>query len=295
MKFNLIIDSNLELIETPVWDKRLSCLYWTDLFSGDVHEFTPADKKDKAYPTGKMIGAAIPTSDPNVILCSLENGLHLLNKESGKITFLVNPEPGRDENRFNDTRVDAAGRVLMSSVSKKYGTPDYKQDMHGGFYMIDTDGSVKIIEKEINQYNAIVWNKDNTKMFVVDTYNECLMVYPYDLAKGPTGVGSVAIRFGELGMPDGMSIDSEDNLYVCHWTKQVSVWSPEYQRIKTIALPIEYACCTGFGGDDMKDLYLATSKYCYSEEQLKANPGAGGMFVARNDIAGKADNFYIIR
>ena len=60
MKFNLVINSNIELAETPVWDDRLQKLYWTDLFSGDVHLFDPATGEDKFWKTNKIIGSAIP-------------------------------------------------------------------------------------------------------------------------------------------------------------------------------------------------------------------------------------------
>lgn len=294
MNFELVVNSDLELIETPVWDYRKKGIYWTDLFSGDVHFFEPQSGADKVWKTGKMIGSAIPTTDENRILCALEDGLYLLNLESSRMEFLVNPEPGRDENRFNDTRVDAKGRVYMSSVSKKYGTPDYTPDMTGGFYMVDTDGSVHVIEESINQYNAIVWNHDNTRMFVVDTWGECLRMYPYDLQQGITGPSEIVIRFDEQGMPDGMSIDAEDNLYICHWTKQISVWNKNFTLIQNLAIPVEYACCTGFGGDDLQDVYLATSKYCYGEEELKKNIGAGGLFRARSTKKGTMDHYYPI-
>lgn len=292
MNFELVLNSNMELIETPIWDWRKGGVYWTDLFSGDVHFYNPAEHTDQSWHTGKMIGAAIPTSDENVVFCALEDGLYTLDIRTSELSLIVNPEPGRDENRLNDTRIDAIGRIFTSSVSKKYGTDDYTPDMMGGFYMIDTDKSVHVIEPEINQYNAIVWNHDNTKMFVVDTYHENLRMYPYDIEKGVAGEAQIVLDFAEYGMPDGMCIDAEDNLYICHWTGKISVWDKEYHLLEVIQSPVEFACCTGFGGNDMSDLYLATSKFCYGEEELKKNPGAGGLFCAKTDRAGAGDHYY---
>lgn len=294
MKFELVVNSNLELIETPVWDGRKKGIYWTDLFSGDVHFYDPVTGQDRRWKTGRMIGAAIPTTDENRLLCALEDGIHLLNLQDSSLTLLADPEPGREENRLNDTRVDARGRIYTSSVSKKYGTGDYKPDMTGGFYMVDTDGTVHTIEKTINQYNGIVWNRDNSAMYVVDTYHECLLAYPYDLDRGITGPSRIVIRFEEQGMPDGMSIDDNGCLYICHWTGQISVWGPDYRLLETIQIPVEYACCTGFGGEGLTDLYLATSRYCYDEACLKKNPGAGGLFKAETTNKGTLDHYYPI-
>lgn len=293
MDFKLVIDSNIELAETPIWDERVKKLYWTDLFSGDVHQFDPITKESKLWKTKELIGSAVPTNDPDKIMCVVEDGLHVLNLVTGDLEFVVDPEPGNDKNRYNDSRCDAKGRVFISSVAKTYGTDDYTPDQLGAFYMVDTDKSVKKIVDNINQYNAMVWNKDNTKMYVVDTYNETLLEFDYDLEQGPISEPRVVISFKDKeGMPDGLSIDTEGNFYVCHWSKKISVWNENFEPVKTIEFPVEYVCCGGFAGEDMKDFYVATSKYFYDDEQLKANPGAGGTFVARSEVAGRKDYFY---
>lgn len=290
--FSLALDAGVELAETPIWDQRIAKWYWTDLFKGDVHRFDPASGAREVFPTGKLIGAALLTTDVNRLLLSLEDGLHLLDLQNGGLAFLTDPENGNPANRYNDTRVDSRGRVFMSSVSKLYGTPAYTPDQKGGFYMVDTDGSVRVIEPEINQFNAMVWNGNDTRMFVVDTFNQTLLAYAYDIGKGPIGPAETVLRFDDLGMPDGISIDVEDTLYICHWTGTISVWDKNLQPLCRIPFPVEYACCGGFGGPDMRDFLVASSKYCYSPAQLAQNPGAGGLFLARSAIQGRGDHLY---
>lgn len=294
MKFELAIDSAIALAETPIWDDRIGKLYWTDLFSGDVHQFDPATKEDKKWATGQLIGSAVPCEDQNKMLCVLETGAHLLDMTTGKLELLCDPEGGNDKNRYNDSRVDAAGRLFMSSVAKTYGSDAYTPDQLGGFYMLDTDHkTVVTLVDGINQYNAIVWNKNNTKMFVVDTYNETLLAYDYDLARGPVGDAKVVINFkGAQGMPDGMSIDEGDNLYICHWSGQISVWDKDMELVENIAFPVEQVCCGGFGGADLQDFYVATARHGYGDKEIAANPGCGGTFVARSAIKGRMDYFF---
>ena len=292
MEFKLVIDANVELAETPVWDARVKRLYWTDLFSGDVHRFDPATGSEEVYKTNALIGSAIPCADVDKLMVAIESGIYVYDMPAGSMTLIADPNNGNTLNRYNDTRVDARGRIFASTVARLYGTADYTPDMLGDFYMIDTDGSVKTVVAGINQFNAIVWNRDNTKMFVVDTYNQTLLVFDYDIEKGPVSEPRVAIDFKEQGMPDGMSIDVQDNIYVCHWTGIISVWDADCKLKETVKFPVEYACCTGFGGDDMKELYAASSKYCYGADELKKNIGAGGVFVARAETAGAPEHFY---
>ena len=294
MKFELVIDSGCGIAETPIWDDRSQTLLWNDLFTGDVYEFNPATKEQKMWKTNALIGSCIPCDDPNKIFVMIETGAYLLDKTTGELEFLVDPENGNEKNRYNDTRIDAKGRIFTSSVAKTYGTDDYTPDQLGAFYMIDTDHkTVKLVKDGINQYNCIVWNKDNTKMFVVDTYNETLLCWNYDLETGPVGEPEIVINFkGAQGMPDGVSIDEEDNLYVCHWSQQISVWNKDFELVKTIDFPVPQIACGGFGGADLKDFYVASAAYQYTEEDKKNNPGAGGTFVAKNDIKGRMDYFF---
>ena len=160
--------------------------------------------------------------------------------------------------------------------------------------MVDTDHkTVTTVVDGINQYNAIVWNKDNTKMLVADTYNETIVAFDYDLAKGPTSGPKVVVSFkGAQGMPDGLSMDEDDNLYVCHWSRQISVWDKNFELVENIAFPVDQVCCTGFGGKDLTDLYVATAHYGYKPQDFDNNPGAGGTFVAHTGIKGRMDHFF---
>ncbi|MEA4854257.1 MAG: SMP-30/gluconolactonase/LRE family protein [Christensenella sp.] len=294
MKFNLCVDARLCLSETPIWDDRLRQLYWTDTLGGIVHRYDPATGDDTSWKTGQPVGSAIPCSDPNFMLCALEDGLYLLNLSSGALTFVSNPET-RPGFRYNDTRVDAAGRIFTSSVSTLYGSPEYREEITGKFYMIDTDGSISVIAPAVNQYNGIVWNRDNTKMFVVDTYFQKLLVFPFSLSTVPSASEAISIDVSPFGMPDGISINEEDELFLCHWSGKISHWRKQLQLESLIPFPVEYPCCGGFGGTDKKCFYVASSAFQYTPVDFERNPGAGGIFEATCRIPGCLDHFYPVR
>lgn len=296
MSFALVFDANVTLLETPVWDNRTKSLYCTDLFTGDVYAYDPSNGSAKVYRTGGgMIGSVIPCSDESKLLCALDKGICLYDIPTGNLTVISDPNGGNPNNRYNDTRVDVKGRIFASTVSKLYGTPEYRPDMFGNFYMVDTDGSVKTIVEGINQYNCIVWNKDNTEMFVIDTYNSKLLSFDYDTATGPTSGPKERLDFSEIGMPDGMSIDSNDTLYICHWVGKISVWDKSLSLIRIMEFPVDQVCCGGFGGETMKDFYVATAQYAYTPEQMADRRGAGGLFCANMQVLGTGDHFYPIK
>jgi len=291
MDFRLVIDAKAGIAETPVWDSRIHQLYWTDVAKGEIHRYDPDTGAAQRWQTSRTIGSAIPCHDTNKMFCALDGGLFVFDLKSNQLDLICNPD-SRPDYRYNDSRIDARGRVLTSSVCKLYGSDAYKPDMLGNFYMVDTDGTASVLVEGINQYNGIVWNKDNTKMFVVDTFNSKLLVFPYDIERGPVGPCTLEIDLSQIGMPDGISIDENDTLYVCHWSGRISVWNSQLALVRTITCPVTYVCCGGFGGTNMTDFYVATSSYNYSEADFQNNPGAGGLFVTESKVAGQPDYFY---
>ncbi len=292
MEFKLLIDSKFSIAETPIWDGDIDRLYWTDLFTGDVHRYDPAAGTDECFATGGIIGSAVPCVDKSRVLAVIEDGAFLLDLTTGEKRLVADPENGNPKNRYNDSRCDARGRLFMSSVAKTYGTDAYTPDQTGAFYMVDTDGTVSTVVDGIQQYNAMVWTGDDRTLLVADTYHEKLLAFDYDIDKGPVSGPREVLDFaGKQGMPDGLSIDVEDNIYICHWSGVISVWDKDFRHLRDIPFPVEQIACGGFGGRDMRDFYVAAAAYCYTEADFLKNPGAGGLFVARSQIQGRGDHF----
>ena len=292
MEFQLLLDKGANIAETPVWDGRKDCLYWTDLSMGDVHRYTISTGEDACFHAGNLIGSAIPTDDPDKVVAVVQTGAYIFDLSTGVKTLLCDPNQGDLHLQYNDSRVDAAGRLYLSTVVT---TPDPEHpDLAGKFYMLDTDHkTIRVLVDRIGQYNGMCWNKDNTRMFVVDTNEQKLMAFDYDLATGPVGPAQEVLDFkGKQGMPDGMAIDCDDNLYICHWSGVISVWDKDLQLVREIEGPVCYLACCGFGGAEYKDLYLATARYDCSEDYIKTHPGTGGIFVSHTDIPGRGDNFF---
>ena len=294
MTFELVHDVNVELAETPIWDARNGCIYWTAMFEGKIGEWNPVTKIERRWDSGgRLIGSAIPAEDISKLLVIMDGGAFLLDKETGKFDLVANPEPNKPQNRYNDSRVDARGRIFMSSVARTYATPDFSEDQKGAFYMVEKDGKVTVVQDEIIQYNSIVWTPDNKKMYVVDTWNCTLLEWDYDPDKGPLGKSRVVLEFREkFGTPDGLCIDEEGSLYAAHWSGKISVWDKNLKLKEVVEFPVEQVCCGGFGGKDMKDFYVATAHYFYTAEQLADRRGAGGIFKARVSVAGRPDHYY---
>jgi len=293
MIFEAVLNKRAELAETPFWDDKTNSLYWTDLFKGTVHRFDPHTGDDIEFETGKQIGCAIPCTSGKV-LCVLEDGLYKLDPENGAVDLLLAVEENRTDFRFNDAGCDAEGRVFISSTANCYGSPDYKPEMKGSFYMVDKDLSIEVIVPEMEHYNGICFTKDNKTMYVVDSYNFSILAFPYDLAKGPAGKPEVAVKIPEEYFAiDGLAIDEEENLYLSTWSGWLLKYDPIAGKlIEDIQMICPYISCPGFGGVDRKDLYVTTSCWGYGQAELGQYPDAGGILKARTEVPGRIDYYF---
>lgn len=88
--------------------------------------------------------------------------------------------------------------------------------------------------------NGIVWSLDNTKMYYIDTPTQKVMQWDYDNETGEITNPKTAVEVpGEMGYPDGMTIDAEGNLWVALWGgSAVSCWNPVTgELLRTIEVP----------------------------------------------------------
>ena len=293
MIFKTVLNKRAELAETPFWDDKTGCLYWTDLFCGAVHKFDPITGEDVEFATGKQIGCAIPCTSGKV-LCVLEDGLYKLDPGNGALDLFLAVEADRTDFRFNDAGCDAEGRLFISSTANCYGTPDYKPEMKGSFYMVNKDLTVETIVPEMEHYNGICFSKDNKTMYVVDSYNFSILAFPYDIARGPVGKPEIAVNVPkEYFALDGLVIDEEEKLYLATW----SGWLLKYDPVKgdlidSIQMNCPYISCLSFGGVDRKDLYVTTSTWGYGQAELDQYPDAGGIYHGRTEIPGRIDFYF---
>ena len=113
--------------------------------------------------------------------------------------------------------------------------------------------------------------------------------FDYDVSTGDISNRRVAVTVPPgIGVPDGMTIDEEDTIWVAHFGgSRVTHWDPgSGELIGTIQVPASQVTACAFGGPDLSDLYITTARFKLDEEALKQEPAAGGLFVANPGVKG---------
>jgi sugar lactone lactonase YvrE len=273
----IVLDHLCLLGEGPVWDARQKTICWIDILQGEIREFNPVNKDYKTISVNQMIGA-IAICKNGDFLAALKNGFGFIGRNSGEVSMIGNPEPRLAGNRFNDGKTDPAGRFWAGTMSH---TDEPEQ---GSLYVLDKDLAITKKLERISISNGLAWSADHKTFYYIDTPTSAVVAYQYEKSSAEITNKRIIIQIPkEDGFPDGMTIDSEDMLWIAHWDGwQVSRWNPGTgKKIKTVPLPVARVTSCCFGGEDLGDLYITSARTGLSSEQLKEQPLAGSLFVIK--------------
>ena len=62
------------------------------------------------------------------------------------------------------------------------------------------------------------------------------------------------------GHPDGMAVDAEGHVWVCHWgASRITRFAPDGTVERTVSVPTAQVTKCAFGGPDLTTLYITTA------------------------------------
>lgn len=284
---DLVSDHICLLGEGPVWDASRKSINWIDILNGRIHELFVLSRQHRVIELGEMVGAIAIHAGSGEYLAALQSGISVVDRETGAKRMLVHPELNKPRNRFNDGKYDPAGRFWVSTMSLT------EEQGAGNLYMIEKDLEYKIMIEGTTIGNGLAWSSDQKTFYFIDTPTRTVSAFDYDIESGNITNKRVVITIPENeGFPDGMTIDSEDMLWIAHYGGwQVSRWNPVTgEKIRSIPLPVEHVTSCTFGGEDLNDLYITTARKDLDEKQLAEQSLAGNLFVVRDILHREAGN-----
>ena len=278
----LVLDTQSTLGEGALWNYRTGELMWVDIKKEILNSYNPETGYNKEMFTGQMIGTVVPTESGNALV-ALQQGIYYFDVQTGSKKQLAAPEADLPDNRFNDGKCDPSGRFWAGTISTK-GEMEV-----AALYRFDPDTTIHKMVDKVSISNGIVWTKDKTKMYYIDTPTQKVMAYDYDDATGEISNPEVAVNVPrEMGSPDGMTIDENDNLWVALWGgSAVGCWDPlSGELIDKIEVPAKNITSCAFGDEDLGTLYITSAREATSDEELEKWPNAGGVFKYRPGVRG---------
>jgi len=258
-----VVHDNLVFAEGPAADAT-GTLYFSDVPASKVYRVNSSgtpnlDLKNSQGTNGMMFAA-----DGRLIGCQSRLGRIIgIHVDTGKIDVLVDAYNGNRFNQPNDLVIDQQGGVYFTDPAIGKG----KQDKQGVYY-ISISGEVTRIIDDLVFPNGILLSVDEKTLYVMPYVTPNLMAYPIEspgrIGKGKEFCQLPANDKGRRGGGDGMTIDTQGNLYLtAPRVSSLMVVNPSGKTLGLIPLPKVPTNCT-FGGKDFKTLYITTAKTLYA-------------------------------
>jgi gluconolactonase len=277
----LEIATTVAFTEGPVADREGN-VYFTELVFQRIMKLDPKgvlsiyrEPSNNANgllidPEGRLIACEGASSQRMGVPQKFKPQVTRTDLRTGTIEILADNYEGKPFVGPNDVTIDGKGRL-------------YFTDLPGGaVYRVDAPGRVTrvLTAPDIQRPNGIQVSPDDKTLYVIEanqTEGGARMIRAFDLnVDGTTGRMRVHYNFYPGRSADGMSIDTEGNLYASAGMGQlrgtsetldtktgVHVISPQGKLLKFIPIPEDYITNNAFGGPDMKTLYVTAGKTLY--------------------------------
>ncbi|CAH1102762.1 unnamed protein product [Psylliodes chrysocephalus] len=279
------------LAEGPHWDGRKNILYFVSILDGEVYAYHyHSDILTKITLNGQVTPVVPSRKNPNLLLVGVDRSIVAVewdgkNKQGNQaVVTTVNKQIA--DSRFNDGKADKQGRLWWGTTGRDTVNPGqaflYKITKHN-----INDPTVAI--SHVTNSNGLAWNKANDKFYYIDTPSLKVVEYDYSDENATISSGRTVFDINDhktniTGVPDGMTIDDEDNLYVALYGGGaiIKINPKTGELLNIIAIPSRDVTSAMFGGPNLDILFVTTSKISLTPEELLQWPAAGSVFAVKN-------------
>jgi len=281
----LVWDAKAELGEGPIWSTRDQAVYWVDIKGRMLHRYRLGGGK-QSWQMPENIAWICERGGEGGFIAGFDRTISELRLDPLVITARVTPEPDIDGNRLNDAKADHLGRIWFGTMQ------DAEREPVGSLYRLDSDFSFSRQDAGYFCTNGPTFSPDGKAAYHNETVGDA-SIYRFDLlVDGSLADKRIFAKFspGE-GYPDGMTTDAEGFLWVAHWGGWgISRFRPDGTRERFIRLPVSQVTSCTFAGDRLDRLFVTSARIGLSEQQLRAEPDAGGLFEVSPGVCGMPTN-----
>ncbi|MFC4995114.1 SMP-30/gluconolactonase/LRE family protein [Rubritalea tangerina] len=244
--------------EGPIWWEGK--LLYVDIEAHKVLSFDPLSGEEKEWCVGERVGTVVPRETGGMVIAG-DNGVAFLS-EAGEKQVISDPEPDKSDNRFNDGKCSPDGHFFAGTISLVKKTGDAR------LYKLDKDGSLAEAFGPVTNSNGLAWSVDGAVMYYIDTPRREILAFDY--ADGHmTNMRSVVDTGHIDASPDGMTIDSDGNLWVafCHGACVACFNPTSGEEIRRVEVPCLETTACAFGGEALDELYITTGVHKTEKEE----------------------------
>ncbi len=239
--------------EGPLWSATDNTVYWVDIRGKKLNALRLSDNSAQSWDMPDLIDWIVLREKGGFLVAILRT-VHALTLDPFSLTPLFTIEADQADNRLNDAKADAKGRLWTGTMHMPF------KEKTAAFYRIDPDLSVHQVDAPYLCTNGPAFSKDGTRLYHNETSEG--FVYAFDvLADGSLSNRRVFTKFAEgVGLPDGITTDADDGVWVAHYGgSRISRYTPDGQLDFDIMIPAKQVTSLTFAGADLDRLFVTSA------------------------------------
>jgi gluconolactonase len=250
--------------EGPLWWQEGGYLLFSDIHNNKRMKYLPGTGVSLFHePTNRANGL---TRDLQGRLLACEHDSRRVTRQEldGSITVIANSFQGRQLNRPNDVVVKSDGCIYFTDPWTSPAAPEQWDLTFSGVYRVTPDlGSLTLLIADFIIPNGLAFSPDEKVLYINDSRRGHIRAFDMmpngTLAKQTYRVFA-DLRGSEPGVPDGMKVDTEGNVY-CGGAGGIWIMDPAGKQLGRIVHGASATTNVGFGGDDWKTLYFTSRNH----------------------------------
>jgi sugar lactone lactonase len=277
-------EHHCKLGEGCTYDPATGTAWWFDILERTLFQADIASGAVTSHALPVM-GSVLAYIDDARQLIASDNGLYIRDIASGRLTLHTPLEAHNTATRSNDGRVHASGALWVGTMGRQ------AEKDAGAIYHFHR-GVLSLLYANVSIPNAMCFSPDGATAYFTDTSKAILHRVAIDPATAkPTGDPETLYDHrGGTGGIDGAVVDAEGLIWNARWGGScVDVYTPEGQRIRTIAVPAKQSSCPVFVGKNLNRLLVTTAWQGMDEQAKAADPHHGQTFILDVGTVGRPE------
>ena len=214
------VGSGFDFTEGPIWNHVENHLIFSDIPGNIMRRWRPDGSIETWRQPSNMANGNAYDPQGRVVTCEHATSRVTRTEADGSVTVLATHFAGKELNSPNDIVVKSDGSIYFTDPGfgrmEYYGLPREQQLTFQGVYRLDPESrALTLLVSDFDQPNGLCFSLDESQLYVNDTMRGHVRIFDVE-ARGTLANSRVwAEPTGERdGVPDGMKVDSEGNLYV---------------------------------------------------------------------------------
>ena len=266
--------------EGTLWVPSHNSIYFVDIKKKRILTLNIKSNKKKIIKIDKEIGFLTHIKN-NIFLLGLKSELRIINIKSRKILKSIKIEEDKPLNRINDGKTDLKGRLWFGTMDN----PERKIK-NGSLYCLDKKLTLHKVDKKYYITNGPAFINNDT---FLHTDSGLKTIFKIKINKKFKIIKKTKfLKFSKKeGSPDGMTIDSKKNIWICHYGGAcITVYNLKGKRIHKVNLPAKNITNCTFGGNHKNEIFATSALKGMKKHEIKKYNLSGSLFNIKTNIKG---------